>query len=134
MDPKFFFACGGHTNHNVPLHNSNLMSKYFHTITSFYLDIIRFITTLRKQICRPIGLEKYYKILKENSSVFFVVIEKKNQNNPASATKPSCFSHEKISHYTKLAPSPQGHALLSGKSFVIKQNYVSARSAVNFFL
>jgi len=33
---KIFFACG-HTNLNVPLHNSNLMPKSFHIMTSFVL-------------------------------------------------------------------------------------------------
>ena len=37
--------------------------------------------------------------------VCFFVIEEKKSKQPASATKPSCFSHEKIPHYTTPPPS-----------------------------
>ena len=71
-----------------------------------YLDIIRFITTLRKQICRPRGLEKYYKILKENSSVFFLSSRKKLKQ-PSQRNKTFVFFARKTFtlHQTRPLPS-----------------------------
>ena len=65
---------------------------------------------------------------------FFCHREKKSKQ-PVSATKRSCFSHEKIFTLLVHPPPLQRHALLSGRSLTgeIKQNVFCREAPEKFF-